>query len=545
MRLCRIDEALIEALEDNTLYIDSADEVTEEWRCECLDTQMMKTELHGIMAQRNRSLNLTRPLYRLPPEILVKILSLALSDAIFYPRTYMKELQTFAFVSHQWRLYVTWTQSFWRVVSSNMPLKLVQRVLPRSTGLLDVVDCYDGNLASLFITHTIEHVHRWRSLTASGRRVAEWYERLVHLSMPTMEALDLRGKSCEALDIGEVGSLRCIRLVGFCIPWESKILSGLQTLKLEALGITGPSAIQLLAILAASSGLIELELIRLQHHNSDSSAMLLQTMRVELLALRTLSIIYTTQELTHHLLAALHIPKCTSFIIDYNQRTITKLSLFNDPMLAHIASSLVASLRLSPIVDWRSERQRITISTPTGTVRLQFDLTITGDQWYPNLPAGLPDALEEAGSDIHLGFLYQVSPSTVLPALLPLQRCITKICMDDHKSHEPADLIRFLTEPIAVDGIMQWPFPRLAELVIMDINIVQGGFVEAISGSIRMNGSGHGSVSVDGGVLEPCTPLHLTINEDSFYGSTSLTQEVVEKLRKVLGDSNLCCIPPP
>ncbi|KAG8999316.1 hypothetical protein FRB94_006247 [Tulasnella sp. JGI-2019a] len=326
-------------LDDNTLGVDSADEITEERRYEDLDARM-RTELHGIMAQRD---NLTRPLYRLPPEILVEILSIALPDVISSPRAYIQRLLMFAFVSHQWRLYVNGTQSFWKVASSDMPLGLLRRVLSRSTGPLDVF-AYKNSPTNVFIDHVVEHVHRWRSLTVSRTGRDEWFKHLAHLSMPMMEALDLRGWAFTEIDIGKVGSLRSIKLVKFYIPWKSKILPGLRTLKLESLGVSGPSTVQRLAIIAASPGLVELGLVRLGHGSSDTS---FQTMRIELLMLETLKIMLIPEYLTRSLLASLHIPKCTSFTIDSYRTTAADLSLFNDPMLTHITSSLVASLRSS------------------------------------------------------------------------------------------------------------------------------------------------------------------------------------------------------
>ncbi|KAG9016470.1 hypothetical protein FRB93_010719 [Tulasnella sp. JGI-2019a] len=305
----------------------------------------MKTELHSVMAQRNRAWNLKSPLYRLPPEILVEILSLALPGVLPSPRIYMRGLQWFAFVSHQWRLYVNGTPSFWKVAPSEMSLELLQRVLSRSTGLLDVFDSYNRISTNTFVDHVVGHVHRWWSLTISRNGAREWFECLVHLPMPAMEALDLQGTSDTAIVIGEVESLRSVRLVGFCIPWGSKILSGLQSLKLETLGMNSPSTTQLLTILAASPGLVELGFVCLEHRYRDSSDT--QTMRVELLMLETLRITSIPQEVTHPLLAALHIPKCTSFNIDYKQRAVAGLSLFDEPTLAHIASSLVAFLRSS------------------------------------------------------------------------------------------------------------------------------------------------------------------------------------------------------
>ncbi|KAG8999313.1 hypothetical protein FRB94_006244 [Tulasnella sp. JGI-2019a] len=107
-------------------------------------------------------------------------------------------------------------------------------------------------------------------------------------------------------------------------------------------------------------------------------------------------------------------------------------------------------------------------------------------------------------------------------------------------NHEPVDLIRFLAEPVVVDGVTQWPLPRLAGL---NIKRIKSGIVEVVSNSIRMNGGEQKRAGGVGGVPEPCVPLHLTIEINPYDETTSITQEDVKELQKVLGKSNLSCIP--
>ncbi|KAG8999314.1 hypothetical protein FRB94_006245 [Tulasnella sp. JGI-2019a] len=205
-----------------------------------------------------------------------------------------------------------------------MSLGLLQRVLSRSTGLLDVVDSQKGVPVrdSVFIDHVVRHTHRWRPLTATRPKVEEWYERLAPLSIPRMEVLDPDGFSVTDIGIGKLKSLHTLLR-------------------------NDPSTDQLLAILAICQGLIELELVRFGSRHNDSDYTALQTMQVVLLTLETLKITGVPQKLTHSLLTVLHIPKCTSFTIDYHQASVTEHGLFSDPMLAHITSSLIASLRPS------------------------------------------------------------------------------------------------------------------------------------------------------------------------------------------------------
>ncbi|KAG9024952.1 hypothetical protein FRB95_010854 [Tulasnella sp. JGI-2019a] len=542
----KIDEVvqlLIEARETSPLGIDSAGELITKEQNEDLHAC---PKLHGVMVQRNRSWNHTRPLYRLPPEILIEIISIALSEDISFPHCYMERLQKFASVSHQWWLLAIGTPSFWKVASSHLPLELLQQVLLRSAGhLLNVVG-YDNDSIpiKLFLSLVAEHAHRWRSLLLSGKEyditANAWNKGLAHLSAPALEVLTLEGKSYRTLDIASwsVESLRHVKLSTACISWESKTLSGLQRLELENPGPRAPSGSQLLAILAASPDLVELKLGKF-HQPQDSSHAPLQTMSVELPMLETLSVKDCSQEMTHCLLAAIHTPICTSFAIDYCQGTADNLGLFKDPELAHIVPVLVTSLRSSPIVmiEWSRENKPTRISTSAKNVQLKLG---NSDSM---LLVGLLDALENVGSsEIHLHFYRGSSPGTVIPPLRSSKCSITSICIYGTESHELPALVRFLTELAVVDGIAQWPFPRLKWVTIFNSNLGQSGFVEAIVKSIQMNGDRLERAG-GAGVAEPCIPFRLTVDELPSGEGPSLTEEDVNVIRRVLGASNFTFFP--
>ncbi|KAG9023410.1 hypothetical protein FRB95_013129 [Tulasnella sp. JGI-2019a] len=454
-------------------------ELTGEWQNGDLDAylQRLKAKLHGIMIQRNRSWNHARPLYRLPTEILVNILSLVEKIDI-HNHHYIKSLRKLASVSHQWLLIVKGTPSFWKVASSNLPPKLLKQVFSRSMGhLLEVFEDGYNSLDSLFFHFAITHVHRWRSLVVEEgsyrgglSKWSQWF-----IDAPALEVLTLRGSSYRALHVPnkKLGSLRCVRLLMVCIPWESKMMSDLEELELVDPGPDGPSKAELLAILAASPRLINFTLAGFKQPQ-DSSHTTPQMISVELPMLEKLSIRKNSQELTHYLLAATHTPRCTSFFIDYRQKTTSDFSLFNDPALAHTTSILVASLRTSPSIEigWRYgyEDQVIRTSSSLDPVHIN-SYCIQGD-WHAVLPGGLLSALEVAGSsEIHLYFSCSNPPSIILPLLSSLQCRVTKIRMDRTESCEATDLIRFLAKPIMVDGISQWSLPRLVELIIGCSNI--------------------------------------------------------------------------
>ncbi|KAG9012420.1 hypothetical protein FRB94_006035 [Tulasnella sp. JGI-2019a] len=98
-----------------------------------------------------------------------------------------------------------------------------------------------------------------------------------------------------------------------------------------------------------------------------------------------------------------------------------------------------------------------------------------------------------------------------------------------HDTHEPMGLMQFLAEPTIVDGVAEWPLPRLRHLSIMNSNVDRGEFVGAISNRYgKVKGESNDGVGV-------CAPLRLLIEDTS---TRCLKLEDVEEIRRVLGDSN-------
>ncbi|KAG9016386.1 hypothetical protein FRB95_006534 [Tulasnella sp. JGI-2019a] len=479
------------------------------------------------MIQHHRLCNHNRPLYRLPLDIVVQILSLALQDDRRDPYIYMEWLRTFASVSHQWLRLVKETPSFWRVVSSDLPLPLLRQALSRSAGhSLDVVYSekrHSDIPRSQFTTLVVEHVQRWRSLIVREDTTMDMIiQCLVHLSAPALDVLTCYRRDSAAVDLfsGEARQLYGVTLQEFRVPWEPTTLSGLQILHLEALQANIPSGVELLAILTASPGLVELRLKDFESHTYDYPT-LPQNISVGLPMLETLSVVSIPQQLTHDLLAAIHIPRCTSFEISYEETHDSDVGLFNNSVLAHIASLLVTHIHSSPLItiEWGDKGGVIDLSTSTGAVTITF--WRSRDTWCHILPAGLSNALEKAGPpEIHLNFARRPNPSALLTLLGPSRCHVTKIHMSDQESWATKGLMELLAEPTIVDTVAQWPLPRLRHVSFVDSELRPKGLIEAISSSSRYR-------SVSGSRKEVTNRV-----------------EDVDKLRKLLGDSNFSYVTP-
>ncbi|KAG9012421.1 hypothetical protein FRB94_006036 [Tulasnella sp. JGI-2019a] len=158
------------------------------------------TKLRSIITRLNRAWNHTRPLYQLPLEILITILSLVLQDEVSYAPIYMWKLQNIASVSHEWLLLVKNTPSFWKVVSTNLQSSLLKQILSRSTGHpLDVSyswKTHDDIPIDQFTALVVPHVLRWQSLSVCrDHKMDKTFKVLVRLSAPTLEVLDIQNAS--------------------------------------------------------------------------------------------------------------------------------------------------------------------------------------------------------------------------------------------------------------------------------------------------------------------------------------------------------------
>ncbi|KAG8845479.1 hypothetical protein FRB96_002497 [Tulasnella sp. 330] len=473
----------------------------------------LTTQLHDITVQRRRTHNSTLPVHRLPLELLCKILSLALRDdpnMVKYglaPST--KGLHDLASVCHAWFHQIKETPSFWNVASSTDPLPLLRQTLTRSkTSPLDVfhhqsgLDYGDITYEDNFMGLLIPESHRWRSLNAFGNNPSPHFiSRLRDLSVPALETLKIQYyDDAGALEIfgGRADRLRHQ---------------------------------QLLDILSASPALIELSLA---HLSSSDEARILREDPIELSELETLYMSYTPT-LSWGILASIRIPACKDITITDDQQPQTTYRLFEDPSLTHISSLFKAFWSSSPSVEvaWFDDGSIKCSTTNSGHQNLRF----SGDGTV--LPNGLKDALEGTGvREVHL----QIHNIKGLDRLLPLlhfKRPVTKVTLCLNPFNESVNsvnvLMEFLSRPVTVDGVTQWPLSRLERLELPGVGSMEPeSFLDAISRRYRTVNEGGEDGNGAFTVVEPCAPLHLDIK-----GARELEAGDVARLRSILGDSNV------
>ncbi|KAG8982451.1 hypothetical protein FRB94_001007 [Tulasnella sp. JGI-2019a] len=190
--------------------------------------------------------------------------------------SYMRRLQEFASASSAWARLIKDTPSFWTKASNEYPPPLLRQTLSRSKGnMLDVrvsSRIVDTTPADLFVSLASNHIGRWRSVDIyEGGRNSPMIQTLCSAAAPALETLrlacEMHGQKVGTLFCGKADLLRDVHINRLCIPWDTDILKGLVSLKLEDVGEMGPTFDQLLDILSASPGLTTLYLNNLYVSN--------------------------------------------------------------------------------------------------------------------------------------------------------------------------------------------------------------------------------------------------------------------------------------
>ncbi|KAG9019987.1 hypothetical protein FRB95_005289, partial [Tulasnella sp. JGI-2019a] len=198
-----------------------------------------------------RRLNSRAPIHRLPNELLVEILALTISTSVERERHNLR--MRFARISRDWSRFVFETPSLWTEISSIYAEGENRAVVLRSKEYPLVVEYNQSHCwcTEELMNLAIQVAYRWKSadfrLLCSN--TLDLLRSFVPLSVPQLENLtvycsDIGGKFAveDSIDMFSEGAdrLRHIDLFNVPIPWSSRLLSGLETIRIIGLNF-GPS----------------------------------------------------------------------------------------------------------------------------------------------------------------------------------------------------------------------------------------------------------------------------------------------------------------
>lgn len=451
--------------------------------------QTAEQRVRQYVAERRRRVNDLQPIHRLPNELLIKTLHLALQN----PRLddYYHRLHTIGLVSSKWAEAITSTPSFWGVIDlgTKRPPGVEENILIKSRSApLDVVydsECRRGPFQEI----ATQQSHRWRSLYMA-EVPAEDVTNVMALSMPKLEDLSIRGCSMSVDVDPSGGKLRHVSFDSGELRWPVLMMQNLETIELRRIQFTGCITAPLLDMLRSSPSLIRLALHHVYGIEEDEPVVPIpnDTALVPLDRLRRLEISDLPAPTMHDLMRHIRVPRCRYLSVwelsDPNSRTITH-------MLPTLRSILEASKSLQ--IRWWGGLEFIVSTAGIDGVGLdlkQLDITL------PAFLAWLLPILQSIDSSpsVALELSPPHAPTTfedVWP-LFDLPCPITSLMLRGIGTISVEPYIEFLASPRITHGTSppQWPLPVLQTIIFEDINIHPDGIVEMFRSRYLRPGSG-------------------------------------------------------
>ncbi|KAG9021313.1 hypothetical protein FRB95_002409, partial [Tulasnella sp. JGI-2019a] len=220
--------------------------------------------VHTHIAELAQCFNAYAPIHRLPNELLVKIFALMLSPDCYDLRPNPYCLTMLGLVSKDWNSVICEVPSLWAQISSNysdrenrvavLRLKEHPLYIQYISGSLSAWDQDKTALLNL----ASREVHRWQSanLVLYSDCMMALLHHFASSSVPNLEVLKIDCTRLQeqpnSIDIFSRGAdrLRHVDLRNFPIPWKSRILSRLETLKISEwpCNYRGPSTSEIMDI---------------------------------------------------------------------------------------------------------------------------------------------------------------------------------------------------------------------------------------------------------------------------------------------------------
>lgn len=213
--------------------------------------------------------------------------------------------------------------------------------------------------------------------------------------------------------------------------------------------VVSPCASQLAPVLRACSGLVRLGIC---YQGAGKEAVPSDTSPIELHALIVLDMDLSSN-ITTYILAVVHIPACETFRVTVWNPKPT----FLPDALRHHTSTLVSRITSTPLTVIIVSDQAVSYQAG-GAVLIHLIYPVSRMEslnWivghiHPSAPS-VPTRLSIYATEFPLSAL----------TTRPLASSVYKLTVCD-KHHS----VRFLSQPVTVDGVRRFPFPNLRELVL-------------------------------------------------------------------------------
>ncbi|KAG8865399.1 hypothetical protein FRB96_000289 [Tulasnella sp. 330] len=407
----------------------------------------------------------------LPEHILLNIIFLILLEA---NNKYYKALCILSQVSAGWALLIRESPSLWGLIDFNHPAQIQHIALSRSKeSLINIIDSLSDKQGGNdpLIARLIPQSHRWRSVKYYGFPSRCWLDSLNDVQVPALKYLDIHLAVCpRMLDLfqGEAPSLKHLRLWGCSINWRSDMLSGLHTLHLNGVYPTCPSVDDLINVLRASPTLVNFDLSHFKcEAPSDDSA--LRAKPVDLPHLVTYKLYDLPLLATQALLRVVRIPACTQLTLDVRTRTPSDLFDASMDHAAAVMNNILASKNDRSRTSFHVTQETIFIQRwQEDTRRLELEVTVRGAMDF-NLMERLVKIFESPQVvDLDKLIINSMLGDLSLSLLQPIFcSSLRSRCLSIKGWSSMEEVLRYIGEPIIVEGTTRWPLPTLQTIKLV------------------------------------------------------------------------------
>ncbi|KAG8843233.1 hypothetical protein FRB96_004221 [Tulasnella sp. 330] len=383
-----------------------------------------------------------------------------------------------------------------------------------------------------FVEIAYREIHRWRTahLKILDTRLRPSKLLLSYLSLSSTPLLSELQLDCGSLAWPDqpidpfwlgAGRLRALSLRSVRINWESPRLEKLATLILYGRGSTAsPSASQLAQILRACPGLIRFEI---DYALSTVVAVPIDPSPIELPALTVFKMDLSVAIATY-VLAVVRIPACKKFDLAASSPAIT----FLPDALQHHIPTLASRVASAPLVTIALEEAQNLFYDASENVSINLFNSVSildGLVWI--IDHLHPSTLSVP---IHLRIDYPHLPASLL-VMQPLTTSVTTLDVPGD-----CEIIRYLSQPVTVDGVRLFPLSNLRELHLTAIaGSEPQDVIHMVESRLGRTGS---SLESERGRPQRCDwpelPAKLRkLRLPEHYGSPKV-KAVVEKLKKLV-----------
>ncbi|KAG8917407.1 hypothetical protein FRC01_002466 [Tulasnella sp. 417] len=485
-----------------------------------LTLEAVRHELGSQIVAARRKRNPLFPIFRLPPELLLKIFHAALDSHLTCGVTnpsYLGRLKTLASVCSPWLTFVRSTPSLWAVLESSCSITFLPVVIRNSkSALLNIRSDWDPHQLRSFTYRDKEHHRQFlQTITEPGltERWSSVYIDLPHDTGPIKELMEGSFPNLRSIYFGQAqsgwkqgpvkllggdtGRLREFRVNSMPLQWDAITLTGLRLLDLT--GEAPNSSAKLLDLLAASPSLESLSLTGLPAPFDSGQEKL---GAIDLLQLRELFLMNNEAESIIPLLQSIRLSTLAKFRIihrrynkGYGDEFVSVLET-----LGHLNSSLQSTLKSATTLHLAVDGESIKCIANRGhEVCFEVDLTKTRStevfKWMSK--AITPDfegsQIRHTKLTLNSNWGGHGNQTAFLPVMEWLGNITELALYANYASTVP---LKWLSERVVEGNEVRWRSPRLHKLLIFGSAYLQDvlDFAEERYGGSR----GNGTVTEDG-----------------------------------------------